>query len=297
MSTVQKENLQIGNMKILQINTDRGREAYELMTQKIREEQIDLCLIGEPNKDKTRDLEGDEDAKILILNRNLAVGNKGQGKGHTWVDLEHIRIISCYISPNSGIQVLEEVLDEITYTLRERGGRDALIGGDFNAKSWGWGESRQDRRGTLVAEWIGAENLVILNRGVVPTFRRRSQESIIDLTLCTENLAPKITEWEVLDDVETLSFHQYIQYEIKEETNPREIGEFKGWKVQTLDVDKLKQKVGEGEINNEYDLADRLREACDYAMRRVGTSGRRRENYWWNENIKRARTECIKIRR
>lgn len=90
-------------MKVLQINLDRGREALDLMSKTAREEQCDLCLIQEPNKKRTEDWYGHEDAKIKVLNQSHVVAKKGTGLGHTFFDIDQIRFISCYISPNSTI--------------------------------------------------------------------------------------------------------------------------------------------------------------------------------------------------
>lgn len=137
----------------------------------------------------------------------------------------------------------------------------------------GWGESRQDRRGAIVADWIGMENLVIFNIGDTPTFKRGMQHSILDLTLGSEGIAPKIEKWQVLDDVETLSLHQYIQFEIKESDNHGEQADsqmIKGWKVKSLDKEKPRHTIREMEITDEVSLTEKATIACDSAMKRIG---------------------------
>lgn len=286
-------------MKFLQINTDRGREAHDLMIKTARDNRIDVCLIAEPNKSITEEWYGHVNAKILVLSNNFYVEDKGMGDGHTWFDMGKVRIVSCYISPNCSIDELSHILDEISYTIRGRGIKEIIIGGDFNAKSWGWGEHRQDRRGVVVSEWIEAENLVIFNNGEVPTFRRGTQNSIIDLTLGSEGIASKLRNWEVLDDVETLSLHQYIQLEISEDGPGQENTQsqvFKGWRVQTLDGDKFRQIMRDAVITNETNLVENIISACDSTMKKRGTN-KRKEVFWWNASIKELREKCIKTRR
>lgn len=79
MPGFQEKNQQ--EMKVLQINLDRGREALDLMSKTAREEQCDLCLIQEPNKKRTEDWYGHEDAKIKVLNQSHVVAKKRYGPG------------------------------------------------------------------------------------------------------------------------------------------------------------------------------------------------------------------------
>lgn len=297
MPGFQEKNQQ--EMKVLQINLDRGREALDLMSKTAREEQCDLCLIQEPNKKRTEDWYGHEDAKIKVLNQSHVVAKKGTGLGHTFFDIDQIRFISCYISPNSTIEELEQWLDELSYTIRGRGNKEIILGGDFNSKSWGWGETRQDRRGLRVSEWIWAENLVILNTGNVPTFVRGVQKSIIDLTLGTERIATKVENWQVLDDVETLSLHQYITFEIREAGLDFHRGEelqFKGWKVKSLNIDKLREIVREADITNETNLTQEVSRACESTMKKKGFE-KKKEVYWWTNTIAQLRKNSNQSRR
>ena len=47
-----------------------------------------------------------------------------------------------------------------------------LIAGDFNSKSPEWGESRSDRRGAVVCEFVARNDLIILNTCDENTFER-----------------------------------------------------------------------------------------------------------------------------
>lgn len=254
-------------MKILQINIDRGGGALDLMSSMVRNEGYDICMIGEPHRRRTADWFGHEDAKILVSNGNLFIRNKGVGVGHSWMDIEKIRFICCYISPNSGIQELENILEDISTTISGRENNDIVVAGDFNAKSWEWGSPRQDRRGELVSEWAASLGLVIQNSGICPTFRRGSQESHIDITLTSEGIAAKIQNWMVLDNVESLSLHQYISYEISDTTVQTDGAEIKGWKEKTLDCDELRSQVRGKQAQDEVELTQIITAACDKSMK------------------------------
>lgn len=64
-----------------------------------------------------------------------------------------------------------------------------LIGGDFNAKSPMWGETKTDNREEKINEWTAEMDLVILNEGTEPTFVRGEAASIIDLTIVNQQVA------------------------------------------------------------------------------------------------------------
>lgn len=186
-------------MKILQINLNRCRVAHDLLYHTAKEKEIDLCLVSEPNENITKEWGGHRDAKVWIVSGDLYVGRAGSGLGHSWIETRGMNIISCYMTPNQTEEELEEILESISETIRGSREKDILIGGDFNAKSPMWGSLRTDSRGAIVTEWIAQENLTVLNWGGIPTFRRRDQESQIDLTLCTGALGSKIN-WQVLDE-------------------------------------------------------------------------------------------------
>ncbi|KAI5718795.1 hypothetical protein M8J76_000447 [Diaphorina citri] len=260
--------------------------------------QYDICIVGEPHKRRTEDWYGHPDAKILVVNQELAIFNKGIGPGHSWVDVDNIRIVSFYISPNSGLEDLIIILEEISVTIRSRGQKEIIIAGDVNAKSWGWGCPNQNRRGRIVTEWIESENLIIHNLGDTPTFKRGSQESIIDITLSSEGIAANVSNWHVLDDIETLSLHQYISFEVNTMRSSllKEANTYKGWNLKTLDRDVLRRQVRGRTANDEKELSLLITSACDKSMKKK-TTQKRRETYWWNEDISNKRKECIRKRR
>lgn len=63
-------------------------------------------------------------------------------------------------------------------------------------------------------EWLGKLNLTVANMSTRPTFERREQKSILDITLFNEKLPNSVTNWLVLADLESLSDHKYIIFDI-----------------------------------------------------------------------------------
>lgn len=289
-------------LKILQINTDRVRAAHDLMTARVKQLNIDMCLISEPNKTKTKDWEGHPDAKVYISKNSTYISGSGAGSGFSWVEFEKIIIVSCYVSPNSDMEYIENTLGELSQLIQNKRPKGFLIGGDFNAKSPEWGSNRTDPRGSILSEWINSENLYILNIGNSPTFRRHNQESVIDITLATEDLAGKVKGWKVLEE-ETLSLHQYIYFEIDlSPSNPADYSRTtdRKWNIKSLNVQVLLNTIEEGiknrNINTVDIFVDIVNKACDKAMKKIRPN-QKKEVYWWNSDINDKRKECIKKRR
>lgn len=122
-------------MKIIQINLNRSRDAHSLLSQKIIEEKADICLVSEPNKELSKEWGGDEDAKILIVDKGLNIKNREHGKEWTAVVLQDKVILSVYVSPNERDDNIRKIIMEIYDVIQSEHGKDIIIGGDFNAKA------------------------------------------------------------------------------------------------------------------------------------------------------------------
>lgn len=192
---------------------------------------------------------------------------------------------------------MDITLSEIRTMLREWG-KGTIIAGDFNAKSPAWNETRTDSRGRKLSEWIASENLIIHNNGNTPTFKRREQESIIDLTLSTDGISEQITAWKVLDDTENGSDHQYIYFETRNNSTTGNVAVNPACNINTLDREILKSimlnKTSPSQIDefDEGTLTQLTQEICNRAMRRKGNKGRSAA-YWWNDEINDKRKQCI----
>lgn len=54
-----------------------------------------------------------------------------------------------------------------------------FTGGDFNAKSPEWGNTRLDARGRVLCDWCASLDLVVVNSGQHSTFIRRNSKSYL----------------------------------------------------------------------------------------------------------------------
>lgn len=265
----------------------------------------EILLVCEPNKNAIRgrrDWIFDDDLKtaIKVIKDEVVIKKYGQGHGFSYIATASFMIFSCYSSGNNDIADLERTLDEIDLLIRTNG-TEAIIAGDFNAKSPLWGMGFSDARGHLMTEWISANNYVINNQGEKPTFTHQSYGSILDLTISTENIYQNVTHWEVLDD-ETLSDHRYILFDV---TIVRQIQEQirhrRGWQIKKLDKQKLQEILRNLEDNrissNHKVYSNTLKEVCDEVMPKKTSGNSKRSVYWWNNEIAELRRQCHRKRR
>lgn len=89
-----------------------------------------------------------------------------------------------------------------------------VIGCDANAHSELWGSTDTNTRGETLLEFICEKNLVVVNRGSVPTFRNSVREEVLDLTLTSFDFSQRVCNWRVSEEV-TLSDHQHIIYTVE----------------------------------------------------------------------------------
>lgn len=270
-----------------------------------KELSVDLLIVSEPNIAAIRgrkDWVYGEDFKtaIIIFNKNIQVRSQGYGHGFTFIMATNFIMFSCYCSGNDDIEDLEMTLQEIEQLISVNRS-EAIIAGDFNAKSPQWGMHFTDARGQLITEWMSANSYVLINQGDKPTFVHQDYGSILDLTMSTEGIQPYITKWEVLD-IESLSDHNYIMYGItqgKQLLNRTPYSH--GWQVKRLNVDKLIKTLHNLDESqpptSADDFSEELKQICDTVMPKKTKGARRQPVYWWNDEIAELRKDCLKKRR
>lgn len=190
------------------------------------------------------------------------------------------------------------MLDKISIEIQLIDARKILVAGDLNAKAIEWGSKFTDSRGKALNEWMATENLTLMNDGKVPTFCRNELFSNPDVTMCSENVAGTVENWRVLDEIESLSDHLYISYEVgnRIEETPTTTG--RKWNVQKIDSARLIQSFKQEmrNITTPEELMKVLETACTHGMP-VKKIPQKNKVYWWNDSVKEARKKCIKARR
>lgn len=184
----------------------------------------------------------------------------------------------------------------------------SLICGDFNAHSTMWSSQSTDRRGESNIDWTAVTELRLLNKGAKYTCVRPQGSSIIDLSWASPCLMNRVKNWSVLDEVETLSDHQYIEIILeKPHTDKRsKAPKAHRWNFRKLDEELFGEvlnfllsaelPVNTGNDPDEY--ADWIRKimtsACNVAAPLVAQKNARRQVYWWSEGVSRLRKELKK---
>lgn len=286
--------------KLLYCNLNRSRDALDLMKKTAYDLKADILLCSEPNKIRIQHSQwytDDQRDVGISVGPGTRIMKTGKGNGYVWVQLESCTLFSCYISPNATETRFNEFLSDLQSAVRMTS--KVIIVGDFNAKNSVWGSQRTDKRGKAIVEWAASELLTIHNDGIKPTFRRGKQESYIDLTLSTTDLAPTIQNWSVEDGIESLSDHNYISMVVNmAHTNtsaPRRTKlRFKIEKAEVFRSELL--NVLAHKLLSPEEYIDTVQSIADSNFRTRPPRNRKQVN-WWCDEVKTARAECVMAKR
>lgn len=180
-----------------------------------------------------------------------------------------------------------------------------IITGDFNSKSFAWSSPVEDARGVILAEWLASLDLVVLNNGNTPTFIRNNITSYLDITACSQEIARKVLNWEVLTE-ENLSDHNTIKFEINifnnmQQPQNQQVGNSpQMWIFQENKRDLLKDKISEATertASTPTELINLLQCICEEVFPRKTANNKRKPSYWWNSEIAKKRKNCFALRR
>ncbi|XP_030745084.1 uncharacterized protein LOC115874129 [Sitophilus oryzae] len=231
-----------------------------------------ILVISEPNKTAVKGrqdwvCDDNLDVALKVFDKNLTIKNQGIGAGFSYVTTKDATIYSCNTSGNKELVHFETMLEAIEELIKSHKGR-TIITGDFNAKSAQWGMNYTDIRGHTIVDWMAANNLVIANEGITPTFQCNNYTSILDLTIVSENV--NIQKWTVMDR-ESLSDHKYITFECVNNVQAKSIKTYnRGWRVDKLNKEKLKDELGKIDQKSESTSVkcfnELLTRICDRTM-------------------------------
>ncbi|XP_056640907.1 uncharacterized protein LOC130447886 [Diorhabda sublineata] len=206
------------------------------------------------------------------------------------------------MSPNIRLEEFQHLLNELKNSMAKRKNK-CLICGDFKAKSMMWNSTTNDSRGDILSEWASELNLISLNTGCQPTFRRGQSSSIIYITFAATNIAPLVTNWRVSEE-ENLTDHNYIYFDIAiKKDSVRTKMKSRGWRVDTTQMDyfinELRSKLPSREQTLKPErLIENISHACDNTFQRKGIpSDRKKPAYWWSAEIAETRKKCLTRKR
>jgi endonuclease/exonuclease/phosphatase family metal-dependent hydrolase len=301
-------------IRFLQINLNGCQAAQDLMAQVAEERRADLVIISEQYRNAlNRWYSGGAGSRSAIYapSAQLRVTAFGTDSGGiwTWVELQALRIYSCYFSPNSSIVEFTSDLNRLEDDVKTSS-LPVILAGDFNAKAPEWGSSKTDRRGVLLSELASHLHLHVANIGSSLTFVRGGSGSVIDVTFADEEVVGGIRNWQVLETY-SHSDHRYISFEAgAHATRPQPYPANSGWGVRKLNLTALDEAVAEGRkaVMDTIDggagtedavrsLNRLLKQCCDASMVRRSQKNQRRPVYWWTDTIADLRRECLYSRR
>ncbi|CAH2108905.1 unnamed protein product [Euphydryas editha] len=257
----------------------------------------------------------DLDGSVAIVGRSgggsplLSVEERGAG--YVVAKWGEYAVVGVYFSPNKTVAELEAFVDLLAAAVGRQAPRQVVLLGDLNAKTRDWGNPSTNSRGAVVREWAVAAGLTLLNTGLAHTCVRHNGGSVVDLSFASPSIATRVQVWRVLSEVETLSDHKYVRFEVSTSHSrgrPRHAAvHFPRWAVSHLDAELAReaaivQSWSAAPMHLEVDdAADHFRDAmtavCDAAMPKSRHRLERREVYWWSSEIAKLRDACTVARR
>lgn len=297
-------------MKVLQANLNRSRLADDLLEQLVTELKVDLVIISEQYKNKNTarwysDTLGTAAIWIPKLN-SIVVENGGSDAGFVHLKCNMVTIFSCYFTPNESIDQFQQKLDILEDTILRTEGA-VIVAGDFNARAVEWGMPSINSRGNKILEMAARLGLNVMNEGDTRTFRRPGYNgSIPDITLASECVVPKLTNWRVIEDF-TGSDHQYIVYDVLNDHRITGSKQKAKWNATKMDKGKLQAIIERGKdraVRNENAdstvraTMELIHKACKASMPLKKTlHGNKKPAYWWTDEVAEQRKWCLKCRR
>nr|XP_022907667.1 uncharacterized protein LOC111419131 [Onthophagus taurus] len=291
------------HINVLQANVNRSTEAMNLVELYVSEQSVDVVMLSEPNKNKVKCgnwyKNSDSDVAVKIISDDLVVYGTVSGSGFVIVKMDFVDIIGCYLTPNEPLCDFKNKLENIASIMQQNKTKNIIVMGDFNSKSAAWGSHVEDERGRYLKEWMAERNLVVMNSGTTPTWRRGEQKSFIDITMCNVEIAKSVTAWKV-----NLSDHLYITFKV-------EIGRGKGGQRQAgrerwhIRDDKkeayirdFQRRLNHREAIDPEWLENATIKACDKAYgKKKPSKNKKGAVYWWNKDTKEARERANRCRR
>lgn len=293
----------------LQINVGVSPLAQNFMVETAKEYECDIILVSEQcrNGGEEYGWYNDQSHRAAIyVTKEVAIEAVGPPEsGFRWLQIGGIRVYSVYWSPTVTLASYADFLERLEASVRSSL-VPVIVAGDFNAKSPEWCSPITDTRGVMLVEMASSLGLQVCNDGG-PTFVRANQRTYIDVTLASEIIARKITNWRVLNGVNSASYHKYIVFTMVS-TRPRtqQTGLNSGWNWRKLDKEALEEyirstpiiRVESDRVEDLYNSLDcYMSDACSQSMPRRVYHGNKKPAYWWTEEIAALRKSSFAARR
>lgn len=304
--------------KCLQINLNRSHGAQNLFFQVMAERDVGIGIISEPNNcpSSTNPLWIVDDTGLAAIVWRPSLPFRCiplfKGRGYVAARCGDMAIVACYLSPNLRLAEYSLAMQELSEVLSKIRPTPVLLAGDFNARSLLWGCNSSTSTAGYLCETMDMLDMRLINTGTIPTCVRPQGSSVIDLAWTSVGLHKYVKAWRVLSEVESLSDHRYIEFEVHPRTggqppHPPKAFKLPRWAMQKFSNDRFLGAISAACWNEPETMALSLEDAvlevgrivtdaCDFAAPRVRYDPKR-STFWWNAEIAELRRLCNKCRR
>ena len=224
-----------------------------------------------------------------------------------------LRLINVYGPPRLDIgRLISLIMQVIT--------ENAIISGDFNARSTTWADKITNSRGSKLQDFIENNHLLTFYSMEGPTFQVTRGETVfesnIDISLCTPGVSHLLHDWR-LSQKDLASDHRPITFSISQATQEPNIIDTdrkrKNWQLGKTDweifrttmsfsCDRLEEDIQK--IENCIDLdawVDSFYSLLENALKNSGARESQSKNIrsfpWWSEEIENLRITLTKAKR
>ena len=215
------------------------------------------------------------------------------------IETRNIVVASVYMPHDSNEHPSVSMQNLVQYCEQRK--LELIIGADVNSHHWLWGCNNTNNRGDELVDYISTTDLHILNRGHTPTFVTQSRSEILDVTLSTSGIMPKIKDWKV-DMRPSMSDHRTILFKItREKPEPIEFRNKKKLNASEyikgvhsdLEAEEMKEIQTEIELNSKVDrITNILITHYHKCTPLVKIKPDRKRPMWWNKDITILRKAC-----
>jgi hypothetical protein len=217
------------------------------------------------------------------------------------IDGKLTTIVSAYFDITRDIQVDLDQLDRIMQRVKSK---RIIIHADSNARHSVWFDSKVNKRGTALVNWLSTNNLVCMNQKDAPTFDSPVGQSTIDITLADLTTSRSLHDWHVVSSENSLSDHNYIRWSIGPICESKTISGTRKFATSKANWSKFAEVFNEkvtdtSHCNSTVDdasyLANLLTATCsdsaEQSMPKLDkTATRNSKLLWWDKEVIRARS-------
>jgi ribonuclease HI len=207
-------------------------------------------------------------------------------------------IINVYVPPTRNINM---TLVHLQLAINSNKSKLLLICGDFNARSRVWGDIITSHRGNELIDFLGSNNLTILNEGEMATYESSTGRSNIDVSFISQALTKLRISWKLEDtfdgsDHRTILMSIGIQHEVRLPKQILYISNETDTKLEILCQDWQPYTTDSPITMEEYikELTIRIQNTMIWKTKTVQDF---KSFPWWNNQIKCLRNNCRALRK